>query len=201
MCFFMQQSKKAQDLEHRFKATFKNNSNYKPGIYNGFQFPLTPVITNQQTTVIECIQWGLIPHWAKDASIQKYTLNARVETIHEKPSFKNITQQRCLIIADAFFEWQWLDPHGKKKQKYKLSLPQNELFCFAGLYSTWMNPTNSEQKNTYTILTTVANNLMATIHNSKKRMPIILAHESEQNWLHSGELLPQNNDLVALDIY
>ena len=198
MCYFMQQTKEAKELEHRFKANFKEKGDYIPGIYNGFQFPKTPVITNHNMTEIELYQWGLIPHWAKDESIQKFTLNARLETLSEKPSFKHIRDQRCVIISDAFFEWQWLDPKGKKKQKYKLSLPQNELFCFAGLYSLWQDPILQEQRKTYTILTTSANLLMSEIHNSKQRMPIVLTEQAELQWLKTGKLELLNDHLYQL---
>lgn len=70
--------------------------------------------------------WGLIPAWAKDEEIQKYTLNAKIETVNEKPSFKNSVNKRCLVITNGYFEWQWLDPKGKNKQKYEIGL-RNEV--------------------------------------------------------------------------
>jgi len=90
MCFYSKQSKTAQELQHRFNAKFENESLYQPGIYNGFQFPKTPVITNKLTDTIQLYQWGLIPFWAKEESIRQYTLNARIETIHDK-KLVNIT--------------------------------------------------------------------------------------------------------------
>lgn len=197
MCFYSKQSKTAQELQHRFNAKFENESLYQPGIYNGFQFPKTPVITNKLTDTIQLYQWGLIPFWAKEESIRQYTLNARIETIHEKPSFRNVVQNRCLILADGFYEWQWLDPKGKFKQKYELTLPDNEPFAFAGLYSEWLDKSTGELRNTYTILTTAANELMSKIHNTKKRMPVILSAEYEQQWLHGQELKMQNDRLTA----
>lgn len=197
MCFFSQISKNAVELQHRFNAKFEEGASFKPLAYNAFQFPKTPVITNQNPGLIQMFQWGLIPHWAKNDEIKKNTLNARVETIHEKPSFKYAIQNRCLIIADGFFEWQWLDPKGKQKQKYLITLSDNQLFVFAGLYNTWADPTSGEMINTYTILTTAANELMSNIHNSKKRMPIILNSDDESQWL-SGEKWQQKEiQLVA----
>ena len=134
MCFFSQISKDAVEVQHRFNAKFENGTSFKPMAYNAFQFPKTPVITDKNRELIQMFQWGLIPHWAKNDEIKKNTLNARVETIHEKPSFKYALQNRCLIIADGFFEWQWLDPKGKHKQKYIINFPDNQLFAFAGLY-------------------------------------------------------------------
>lgn len=197
MCFHSQQSKSAQELEHRFKATFDNTTDYEPSIYNAFQFPKTPVITNQQTDKIQLFQWGLIPFWAKDDSIKKNTLNARIETIHEKPSFRNVINKRCLILADGFFEWQWLDLKGKQKQKYLLTLPNTSLFAFAGLWSEWLDIKTGELVPTYTILTTKANDLMSQIHNTKKRMPIILSEENEKDWLNGAKLTMQNDKLIA----
>ena len=200
MCFFMQISKDATELKHRFKASFEDEIHYKPSIYNAFQFPYTPIITAKESSRIQLFQWGLIPPWAKNDEIQKNTLNARLETIQEKPSFKYVLENRCLIPADAFFEWQWLDPKGKEKQKYQINLPDESLFSFAGLYNQWVDPNSGEIKNTYTILTTEANELMSIIHNSKKRMPVILNPNDEIKWL-SGTLQSFNDiDLVATPI-
>jgi len=128
-------------------------------------------------------------------------LNARIETLNEKPSFKDVIQNRCLIIADGFYEWQWLTKSGSRKQKYLITLPKEELFAFAGLYSEW---TDSEGAvlNSYTMVTTQANELMSEIHNTKQRMPIILKQEDEQHWLngedYNGFKFPYSNNLVAL---
>jgi len=124
-------------------------------------------------------------------------LNARIETIYEKPSFKDVINNRCLVLADGFYEWQWLDEKGKQKQKYELTLPHNELFAFAGLYSEWTNKTTGEIQNTYTLLTTAANEQMSKIHNTKKRMPILVAADSELAWLNGQELQMQNHKLIA----
>ena len=199
MCFHSQQSHSAQTLEHRFNAKFENVEQYQPSIYNGFQFPQTPVITNKEPNTIQLFQWGLIPFWAKDDSIKKFTLNARIETIAEKPAFKNSINNRCLILADGFFEWQWLDEKGKRKQKYLISLPDNEPFAFAGLWSGWTDKQTGEVIHSYSILTTEANELMSKIHNSKKRMPVIVAKENEQFWLGGEELIMQNDRLTAIE--
>lgn len=197
MCFHSKQSKTAQELQHRFKAKFENEKLFIPSIYNGFQFPLTPVITNKKPETIQFFQWGLIPFWAKDDNIKKNTLNAKLETIHEKPSFRNIVNNRCLVLADGFYEWQWLDEKGKQKQKYELTLPENEAFGFAGLWSEWLNKTTGEIIKSYSILTTEANELMSKIHNTKKRMPIIVSINHEQNWLNGQELIMDNERIIA----
>jgi putative SOS response-associated peptidase YedK len=134
-------------------------------------------------SVIDFLHWGLIPIWAKDDSIRQNTLNAKIETLSEKPAFKDNVKNRCLIIADGFYEWQWLDKKGKEKQKYLITLPGEELFAFAGLWSRWVNIETGEIVKSYTIITTEANSMMCEIHNSKKRMPVILTRENENEWL------------------
>jgi len=104
------------------------------------------------------------------------------------------------LLADGFYEWQWLDEKGKQKQKYELTLPDNELFAFAGLYSEWVDKSTGEIINSYTILTTEANELMSKIHNTKKRMPVILSADNEKNWLHGHDLTMQNEKLKATEI-
>jgi putative SOS response-associated peptidase YedK len=197
MCFHSKQSKSAQEVQNRFNAKVKDETIFEPAIYNGFQFPKTPVITNNKPNEIQLFNWGLIPFWAKDNSIRKNTLNAKMETIHEKPSFRNVVNNRCLIIADGFYEWQWLDEKGKQKQKFILTLPDNELFAFAGLWSEWFDKSTGELINSYSILTTEANELMSKIHNTKERMPVIVSAENEQNWLNRHKLKMQNDRLIA----
>jgi putative SOS response-associated peptidase YedK len=132
------------------------------------------------------------------------TLNARVETVDDKPSFRDVVSQRCLVIANGFYEWQWLDSKGKNKVKYEIGIDNEELFAFAGLYSHWTDTQTGEIKNTYTILTTEANPLMAEIHNHKKRMPIILHPEDEHRWLEQVPVqefaFPYTVDLMARKI-
>lgn len=198
MCFHSQQTKTAQELENRFKVKFKNPTLFTSGVYNGFEHPKTPVITSQEAHEIQLFNWGLIPSWAKDNSIRKNTLNARIETLNEKASFKNVINNRCLILADGFYEWEWLDAKGKQKQKYLINLPGEEAFAFAGLWSQWREPVTGEILKTYTILTTDANDLMAKIHNTKKRMPMLVSNEKE--WLNGANLILKNEYLVGVKV-
>jgi putative SOS response-associated peptidase YedK len=184
MCFFSKQSKDAITVEKRFNAVIDQKHLFKPGDFiNGFTFPLTPVITNKDTYLIQHFQWGLVPFWAKNDEIKKYTLNAKIETIRQKPAFRSSVNKRCLVIADGFYEWKWLDPKGKQKQKYLITRPGNELFTFAGIWSEWTNKETGEIISSYSILTTEANELMSQIHNSNKRMPVVLTPEYESEWL------------------
>lgn len=189
MCFYTTQTKEALEVENRFKAKFSNLKHFsKSEVYNGFTFPQTPVIANTNPEIIDFFSWGLIPFWAKDIEIRKNTLNAKIETLSEKPSFKHCLTNRCLVIVDGFFEWQWLDPKGKIKQKHKIILPDFSLFALGGLWSEWVNKETGELIKSYTIVTTPANEFMSKIHNSKKRMPLILTPQNENRWLDNSHI-------------
>ncbi|MGC1309933.1 MAG: SOS response-associated peptidase [Phormidesmis sp.] len=121
-------------------------------------------------------QWGLVPSWAKDPSIGNRMINARAETVAEKPSFRApFKRRRCLILADGFYEWK---REGKQKQPYYIQVGQ-DLFGFAGLWEKWESGDGSYLE-TCTILTTAPNELMETIHN---RMPVIVHPEDYDLWL------------------
>lgn len=202
MCFFYKLNKSAKALEERFVAEVVDKQqniffDSQQDVYNGFSHPVMPVITNREPAGIRFFEWGLMPSWAKDRKFQDNTLNARLETLREKPSFKNILGNRCLIPADGFLEWQWLDPKGTRKTKYLLEIPDSPLFAFAGLWSQWVDPTTGTILPTFTIITTEANDLMARIHNTKKRMPVILNPRHEKLWLESGKIEMYNDRLKA----
>ena len=102
---------------------------------------------------------------------------------NEKPSFRNA--KRCIIFADGFYEWKWLDPKGMKKEKYLIKYPDSELFGFAGLYDQWVNKETGEILESCSIVTTAAEGIMKEVHNSKLRMPVTLNIDSMSNWLNS----------------
>jgi putative SOS response-associated peptidase YedK len=202
MCFHSKQTKLALEVENRFNAKIDNISNFKPQEnINGFDFPLTPIITDEAPNIIAHFNWGIIPSWAQNDDIKKLTLNAKIETLDEKPSFKNSVNKRCLVIANGFYEWQWLDAKGKVKNKYEIGIGNEDLFAFAGIYSQWKDTTTGIIRNTYSIITTEANPLMAEIHNTKKRMPVILKPEDEKKWLehqpYQDFAFPYTVNLVA----
>jgi putative SOS response-associated peptidase YedK len=204
MCFHSKQTKLALEVENRFKAEIKDIQNFKPSAnINGFNFPKTPVIIDNKPNEIIHYNWGLIPTWSKDEDIRKMTLNAKIETVDEKPSFRNSVNKSCLVIANGFYEWQWLDSKGKNKNKFEIGIGNDELFAFAGIYSEWVDKTTGEIRNTYAILTTEANPLMAEIHNTKKRMPVILKQEDESNWLKKESIsnfaYPYQHNLIAIN--
>jgi putative SOS response-associated peptidase YedK len=123
------------------------------------------------------LRWGLIPSWAKDTKIGNQCINAKAETVAEKPSFRAaFKKRRCLIIADGFYEWQ---AQGKRKQPMWIGLEGRRLFALAGLWEHWQPP-EGDALETCTIITTEPNALTAEIHN---RMPVILSPEHYDTWL------------------
>lgn len=145
----------------------------------------------------ELMRWGLVPSWAKDPKIGNRMINARSETLTEKPSFRTaFKRRRCLIPADGFYEWK---REGKAKKPMLITANPGGLFAFAGLWETWKQPDGSWLL-TCAIITTSANEFMKSIHD---RMPVILPRESEASWLDPEEqdtamlselLLPYDSD-------
>jgi putative SOS response-associated peptidase YedK len=134
-------------------------------------------IVNDETPQLTLLRWGLIPTWAKEESIGSKMINARAETLAEKPSFKRLLRsRRCLILTDGFYEWK---KEGKGKVPMFITLKDEEPFAFAGLWDTWRDA-NGQQLRTCTIITTEANELITPIHN---RMPVILPTQSREEWL------------------
>jgi len=186
MCFYLQQSKTATELSNRFNASFPLADKYQPAKFiNGFSHPDIPIITNLNQNIINLANWGLIPKWAKDKKIQKSTLNARIETVCEKPSYKNVINQKCLVLTDGFYEWQWLDQKGRKKQKHLICLDNNQPFALAGLWNLWFDQASNIEILNFTIITQEAVGKIANIHS---RMPLILSEKTQYQWLESRNL-------------
>jgi putative SOS response-associated peptidase YedK len=156
--------------------------------------PTQPVLVlpNDETKKADFFVWGLVPSWAKDPSIGSRLINARAETLSEKPSFRSAFKyHRCLIFADGFFEWQ-AQPGSKNKLPHLIRLKSGKPFAFAGLWERWQSPDGSEIKSA-TIITTSPNRLMAPIHD---RMPVILPPDAYAKWLDPLPRLP--GDLKSL---
>lgn len=131
-------------------------------------------------------RWGLIPSWAKDPSMGNQMINARAESLAEKPSFKiPFRKRRCIIFADGFYEWSQT-PGSKVKKPFYVRLKSGEPFAFAGLWDLWQSP-EGPLIYSCTIITTAPNELLAQIHN---RMPVILRSEDLDLWLEPGEKAP-----------
>lgn len=188
MCYHNSQNANAAKVVKRFKAEIKKPDLFKPVYHaSGFSHPDWPVITNVEKGQIDMFKWGLVPKWIKSKDealkIRIQTLNCRFETAFEKPSFRSsISKNRCLVLSTGFFEWQDFN-----KQKYPhfitTSTHEEGIFAMAGIWESWVDKSTGEILDTFSILTTVANPLMAKIHNVKKRMPVILPPDAEVAWL------------------
>jgi putative SOS response-associated peptidase YedK len=182
MCGRFTITKTEQELEKRFGANFY--SRVLEARYNIAPTRLSPVLTAEKPFEFQFFRWGLIPFWAKDPSIGLKMINARQETLVEKPAFRNALQQRrCLVVADSWYEWV---VSGKRKQPYRLLRKDRDAIAFAGLWESW-NPAVQGQNrdpqktiHSFTIITAPALPAIASIHD---RMPAILLRSDERNWL------------------
>jgi len=130
------------------------------------------------------LRWGLIPSWAKDPSIGNRMINARAETVAEKPSFRvAYRKRRCLVLADGFYEWH---TEAAGKVPYFFSLASGEPFAFAGLWENWHSKTSDESIQSATLITTAANEFTAPLHN---RMPVVLVPATADRWLAGDDSL------------
>jgi putative SOS response-associated peptidase YedK len=152
------------------------------------------VVPNDGAHAVDFFTWGLIPSWAKDPSIGNRMINARGETLGEKPSFRAAyKRRRCLVLSDGFFEWVKL-PGQRNKQPHYITLLDHEPFAFAGLWERWFSPDGSEIKSA-TIITTEPNPKIAALHN---RMPVILHKADYERWLAPQDRKPEQlQDLLV----
>jgi putative SOS response-associated peptidase YedK len=136
---------------------------------------------------LDAFRWGLVPSWAKDLSVGYKMINARAETLAEKPAFRRaFRDRRCLILADGFYEWK---TEGRAKRPYYIRLKDSSIFAFAGIWEIW-TPREGEAVRSCAIVTTEANDFMKRLHH---RMPVILPQEAQGPWLD-----PANHDIQAL---
>jgi putative SOS response-associated peptidase YedK len=143
-----------------------------------------PVIMRSDVNHSVIMRWGLIPTWTRDIRAAKPLINARAETLEEKPAFRPLLKtHRCLIPASGFFEWK---KEGERKNPYYIRLTDDPLFSFAGLYDQWHNP-GGVTVSTYTVITCEANPLVAPLHD---RMPVILSRPGEDRWLDPRPVTP-----------
>ncbi|MFO7616710.1 MAG: SOS response-associated peptidase [Bacteroidales bacterium] len=189
MCVFLSMRADQSKLQKRFGSVEIDQEYFKPVyVQTAFEFPRWPLITAERPDRVSLHSWGLIPPWIRSAAdARKFrvnTVNARAETIFEKPAFRGAAASRhCLVLADGFFEFREVDG---LKFPYFIRMREGRPFVMAGLYESWVDPGSGEVVPTFTIVTTQANHLMATIHNRKKRMPVILPEELEKGWLEPG---------------
>ncbi len=207
MCFSVNVNLVKEELENRYGATLIDTDNYRPSYYyHAFSLPEMPALCSGNPHKIQLLKWGLIPSWTRsiaDANaIRHRTFNARAESIETKPSFSSsFKSKRCIIPVKGFFEWQH---RGKNKIPWYIYHHENEIISLAGLYDEWSESTTGELYSTFSIITTDANELMAEIHNSARRMPVILDKSAELKWIDlsipseetAGILQPYPSDLL-----
>jgi putative SOS response-associated peptidase YedK len=162
---------------------------------SGFEYPQLPVVTGSD--ILNCT-WGLIPYWTKDpvtaSEIRTKTHNAVGETVFEKPSFrKSIATRRCLLGINGFYEWRLFN---KTKYPHLITIEGSEVFSLGCLYDSWTDQTTGEVRHTFSIITTPANPLMETIHNTKKRMPLIIPPDREKEWVSPALTTAEINGLI-----
>ena len=164
------------DLAERFALEFPDGFEWEERYNIAPSQNLLAIVQATTGNRAGLLKWGLVPSWAKDPKIGYKMINARAETVDQKPSFKKLLKRRrCLIIADGFYEWKKED---SGKQPFRFQMKTEEPFAFAGLWDRWEN--NGETLHTCTIITTEANAVVNGIHD---RMPVILPKKKEQIWL------------------
>jgi putative SOS response-associated peptidase YedK len=185
MCYKVANQATAAQLSAELDAEFEQAEAWQPEAeLSGFAHPMLPVFTGTVTRKLELMRWGLIPHWVSHstqaAELARQTLNARAETMFEKPSYRDaVLTQRCVIPVTGFYEWQ---SSGRIKTPYFLQPTGSRLFLLGGLHSTWAHRETGEMIRSFSIVTVPANPLMAEIHNTKQRMPLILPPEMTSVW-------------------
>jgi putative SOS response-associated peptidase YedK len=155
---------------------WENPDNYIPS-YNIAPTQNSPILIYNNKRIVKPMRWGLIPSWAKDEKFGVRLINARIETLMEKPSYRNlVSNKRCIVITDGYYEWT---NKGAQKTPYYFKDPNDKLLPMAGLYDVWKHP-DGYLIPSYTIITKGAQQDIATIHN---RMPVILPREHLETWL------------------
>lgn len=179
------------ELEKYFEAIVSNAGTIEPN-YNVTPGMVMPVVAigREGVPVITAFRWGLIPNWAKEASIGYKMMNARSETIAEKPSFAMPFQRRrCVIPSNGFYEWQ---RDGKNRIPYFVSREDDDIMAYAGIYDRWRSPEGMDVFS-YSIITTTANERIQAIH---ERMPVVLNRQDVRRWLHPETSVGQLQELM-----
>ena len=180
MCGRYRLTRRKQLLDEHFVAV-SDDADWGPR-YNIAPTQYVPIVRQNPTNAsrLSLVRWGLVPSWAKNSSKAAGMINARSETAASKPTFCDALKfRRCLIPADGFYEWQKV---GRSKQPYCFEVERGELFSFAGLWETWIDP-NGKALETCSILTTTPNAITAPVHD---RMPVILDRQCYDLWLDPG---------------
>lgn len=186
MCYNLSKNDPEDKLIQRYNKGLKAKGEVQTKLFvNGYTYPKLHIIKSEDSSVIDVANWGLVPSFidneVKAKDYASYTLNAKAETVFDLPSYKNsIRPRRCLIPVTGFFEWMDVK---KIKFPFYIHLKEEEIFSLGGIYDEWVNKETGEIHTTFSIVTTPANPLMEKIHNLKKRMPLILTPENENEWI------------------
>ncbi|MDY7230540.1 SOS response-associated peptidase [Hyalangium rubrum] len=184
MCGRVTVQTSAVELAREFALTSVRASIDRPR-FNLAPTQLIPVVINDGERMLDAYRWGLIPSWAKDASIGNKLINARGETVSEKPSFRAaLRRRRCMVLVDGWYEWKQTT---KPKTPFFFHRKDHKPFALAGLWEEWTAPDTGEVVRSCTLITTGPNALMAPIHD---RMPVILPPGAQEMWLRSEPMEP-----------
>ncbi len=183
MCGRFSSSSKPEQIKKEFKVAVEDPAIFKPR-YNIAPSQMIPIVLDRTgERIVAQLKWGLVPSWAKDALIGSRMINARAETLMEKPSFREAYKsRRCIIPASGFYEWQRAEKGAK--QPFYFYLTNKEVFGFAGLWEEWLDKKSGESLETCTIITTEANDVLKPVHD---RMPVILKAADYDEWLDTKE--------------
>lgn len=192
MCFTVNVNLVKEELENIYGRDFIDHERYRPSYYyHAFSLPELPVVRAGR---IQLMRWGLIPQWVRDTAdaneIRVKTFNARSETVDSKPSFSDsFRTRRCIVPVSGFYEWQHTS---SGKLPWYIRPSSSTHFSLGGLWSEWVTADTGETISTFSIITTEANSLMSKIHNSGRRMPLIINDSLLEKWL--------NPETVAIEL-
>lgn len=210
MCFNASLVQTAEIMAVEFNA-YIDDSMIEPVYFSSaFSLPQWPVLKDEALDRFSPLKWGLIPSWIKDAEsardIRFKTLNARIETIHEKASYRHASDnRRCAVPVDGWFEWKEVSG---KKYPYYIHREDGKPFLLAGVWEHWQDPATDEPYETFSVVTTTALGICAQVHNTKERMPFVLSPGHRELWLDKNlnyselkdEIQPQWKELTAYPV-
>lgn len=210
MCFNASLVQTAEIIAVEFNAYIDDTMIEPVYFSSAFSLPSWPVLKDESTDRFQPLTWGLIPSWAKNyesaRDLRFKTLNARIETIHEKASFRYASDnRRCAVPVDGWFEWK--EVRGRKYPFY-IHREDRKPFLLAGLWDKWVDSEREKKYETFSIVTTTALGICAQVHNTKERMPFILTPEHRKLWLDSDlafndlkdKIQPQWKELTAYPV-
>lgn len=197
MCYHAKLKADASKIARHLKADWIQPDSFTPkDEFNGFESPDYPIVRWDERGIIQQYEWGLLADYLTYQGFHKKSkeairarnncLNARVEELQDKSSFKTKISNRCIIPMDGMYEWQWADVNNPKckKTKFLVTKPDDSIFCCGGLFNEWKDPATGFTTYCYTICTTVGNKLMKEIKNEGQRMLVVLDPDEYEEWLN-----------------